>query len=135
MGWVVKSWHPEKLAELLGEQARVAGREVLEAAEREARRWHRVARRERAVADDELQQLEELGEQLLRDVRRERERASVRGGEPAPAAPAPEIAAYDLRAGRRTGRRSRLRDSPLAELFRATDRLSVPQPASSPRPR
>ena len=133
MGWVVKTWHPEKLAELLGEQARTAGREVLEAAEREARRWHRVARRERAVADDELQQLEALGEQLLCEVRRER--ASVRGGEPAPPAPAPEIAAYDLRASRRAGRRTRLRDSPLAELFRATDRRSPSQPASSSRSR
>lgn len=133
MGWVIKSWHPEKLAELLRDQAREAGREVLQAAEREARRWHRVARRERAVADDELQQLEALGEQLLCDVRRER--ASVRGGEPAPPAPIPEIVAHDLRGARGVSRRSRLRDSPLAELFRATDRRAAAQPGSSDRSR
>ena len=131
MGWVVKSWHPEKLAELLGERAMEAGREVLEAAEREARRWHRVARRERAVADDDLQRLEELGERLLREVHRER--ASVRGGEPAPPARMAEIAAYDLRRPRRPGRRSRLRDSPLGELFRATDRRPEAQLKSAGR--
>lgn len=131
MGWVVKSWHPEKLAEFLGERAREAGREVLEAAEREARRWHRVARRERAVADDELQRLEALGEQLLCEVRRER--TLVRGGEPAPPAALPVISARDLRTQHRPSRRARLRDSPLAELFRATDRRPLVQLESSDR--
>ncbi|MBA2645120.1 MAG: hypothetical protein H0U80_06710 [Solirubrobacterales bacterium] len=131
MGWVIKTWRPEKLAERVVEQAREAGREVLQAAEREARRWHRVARRERAVADDELQRLEELGVRLLRDV--DRERASVRGGEPAPPVPRAEISAHDLRVPRRPGKRSRLRDSPLAELFRATERRPLVQLESSDR--
>lgn len=131
MGWVVKSWHPERLADVLGEQAREAGREVVQAAEREARRWHRLVRRERAVADDELQGLEELGERLLRDVHRER--ASVRGGEPAPPAPVADASARDVRRPRRPGRRARLRDSPLAELFRATDRRPVAQLESGDR--
>lgn len=130
MGWVVKQWRPEKLAELVGEQAQETAREVMRVAEREARRWHRVARRERAVADDELLRLRELGDDLLQQVRTRR--ASVRGGEPAPLAPPPEILAFDLRAPRRA-RRSRLRDSPLAELFRATDRRSAGQVDSADR--
>ncbi len=69
MGWVVKRWRPEGVAVALGGQVLEAGREVREAAEREARRWHRVARRERAVADDELQRLEEVGGELLQRVR------------------------------------------------------------------
>lgn len=132
MGWVVKQWRPEKLAELLGEQAQEAAREVMRGAEREARRWHRVARRERAVADDELLRLQELGDDLLQQVRSRR--ASVRGGEPTPLAAPPEILAFDLRTPRRF-KRSKLRDSPLAELFRATDRRSAGQLDSADRAR
>ena len=119
MGWVVKQWRPEGMAALLNEQARKTGREALEAAEREARRWQRTARRERAVADDELQHLEEMGAELLQRVRLQR--ASVRAGEEADV-DAPAIEVHDVRPRSRAGQRSRLRDSPLAGLFAATDR-------------
>ena len=126
MGWVVKQWRPEGVAALVGEQARAAARDVRDAAEREARRWHRTARRERAVADDELQRLEELGGELLQRVRVQR------GAVRTPAAPAPadpfDIAARDLRRPARSGPRSRLRDSPLAGLFAASER-----PTTNPR--
>jgi hypothetical protein len=122
MGWVVKQWRPEGVAALLGEPAREAAREVLEAAEREARRWGRMARRERAVADDELQRLEELGEELLQRVRRHHQELRA----PAPAAAeAPDIVVRDLRRPGRPGPRARLRDSPLAGLFAASGRRST----------
>jgi hypothetical protein len=118
MGWVVKRWRPEGVAAALGEQVLEAGREVREAAEREARRWHRVARRERAVADDELQRLEEMGGELLQRVRLQR--ASIRL--PDPSDHVGDIEVRDLRPASRGGHRARLRDSPLAGLFAATGR-------------
>lgn len=125
MGWVVKRWRPEGVAALLDEQARGAARDVLETAEREARRWHRVARRERAVADDELQQLEAMGGELLQRVRLQR--ASI-GSSTAPAPPdTGDIDVHDLRRPARPARRSRLRTSPLAALFAATDVRSTAQ--------
>lgn len=122
MGWVVKRWRPEGVAALLDEQVRGAARDVLEAAEREARRWHRMARRERAVADDELQRLEELGGELLQRVRLQR--ASI--GDRRAAAP-PDTGDIAVRDLRRPARRSRLRASPLAALFAATDLRSTAQ--------
>ena len=124
MGWVVKQWRPEGVAALVGEQAREAAREVRDAAEREARRWHRMARRERAVADDELQRLEHLGGELLQRVRVHRQtlRAPV---DPASADPL-GIAVRDLRRPTRPGRSS-LRDSPLAGLFAASGRRTTTQ--------
>lgn len=125
MGWVVKRWRPEGVAALLDEQARGAARDVLEAAEREARRWHRVARRERAVTDDELQQLEAMGGELLQRVRLQR---SSIGSSTAPAPPdTGDIDVRDLRRPVRPARRSRLRASPLAALFAATDVRSTAQ--------
>ena len=123
MGWVVKQWRPEGVAALLGEQAREAAREVREAAEREARRWQRTARRERSVADDELQRLEELGGELLQRVRLHRE--DLRGPVAAEPADPLAIAVRDLRRPARPGPRSRLRDSPLAGLFAASQRRST----------
>ena len=120
MGWVVKRWRPEAVAAMVGEQAREAAREVREAAEREARRWQRTARRERAVADDELQWLEGMGEELLQRVRLHREGLRT----PAPAGPL-GIEVRDLRRPARLGARSRLRDSPLAGLFAASGRRSA----------
>ena len=99
-----------------------------EAAEREARRWHRVARRERAVADDELQQLEEMGGELLQRVRLHR--ASIRV--PDTSGDGPVIEARDLRKAPRAGQRARLRDSPLAGLFAATDRRPGPREPAPP---
>ncbi len=121
MGWVVKQWRTEGVAALLSEHAREAAREVLDAAEREARRWQRTARRERAVADDELQRLEEMGGELLQRVRRQRE--ALR----APAQPAPEdpVAVRERPRPARSRARARLRDSPLAGLFAASDRRSA----------
>ena len=116
MGWVVKQWRPEGVAALIGEQAR----EVREAAEREARRWQRMARRERAVADDELQRLEELGAELLQRVRLHR--TGLRAPVVAPDADEPAITVTDLRRRPRSSARSRLRDSPLAVLFAASQR-------------
>ena len=125
MGWVVKRWRPEGIAALLEEQARGAARDVLEAGEREARRWHRLARRERAVADDELQQLEAMGGELLQRVRLQR---SSIGRSTLPASlETGEIEARDLRRAAGPGRRSRLRASPLAALFAATDVRSTAQ--------
>ena len=120
MGWVVKQWRPEVVAAVVGEQAREAAREVREAAEREARRWQRTARRERAVADDELQWLEGMGEELLQRVRSHREGLRA----PAPADPL-GFEVRDLRRPGRPGARSRLRDSPLAGLLAASGRRSA----------
>lgn len=75
--------------------------DAVQAAEREARRLIRSAQREVADADAYLAELERFGEQTRADIRARR-----RGG-------ADEIAV------RRTERAS-LRNSPLAELFRAT---------------
>ena len=73
--------------------------ELLRAAERESRQVRRAAARETADADAYLQLLEELGSELLEQV----------GGE------------RRARRADRVGRkRSDLRESPLAELFRAT---------------
>ena len=119
MGWVVKQWRPEGVAALIGEQAR----EVRAAAEREARRWQRMARRERAVADDELQRLEVMGEELLQRVRLHR--AGLRAPVAPPDAGRPEITVTDLRRRPRASARSRLRDSPLAGLFAASQRRTT----------
>lgn len=101
MGWVVTSWRSEALAALADAEARAAARDVVVAAEREARRLNRGAARE-------LEALERLGVQTRAAVRRRR--GELRATPPA-AAPA--------RAAKPNGRAT-LRDSPLAELFRAT---------------
>jgi hypothetical protein len=102
MAWVVTSWRHE----------------ALQAAERRARQLERRAAREIADADAYLTALERFGVDTRREVRRWRvalrtdgSGASVEVRETAPARPA--------RPARRTDR-ARLRDSPLAELFRAT---------------
>ena len=121
MGWVVRSWRVEGLATLVSEHARHAARGMLEAAERDARRIRREARGERSRTQGDLQRLEDMGSELLQDVRERR--ALARGdGEPwAGGPPAPELRVRDLRPTHARAGRMRLRESPLAELFRATE--------------
>src|SRR3954454_13175343 len=99
MAWVVKAWKPE----------------VLAAAERDARRGRRKARRETTDAAAYLLVLEDLAAQLREDARAPRRELPAplpppRKPRPRPLGPTPgEITA---RKGRAT-----LRDSPLGELF------------------
>jgi hypothetical protein len=118
MGWVVKSWNAEALEQLVSDGARAAAREVVLDAERDARRIGRVAARETADASAYLEALETFGV-LTRRLVRER-RAELRSGE-ADEAPAPalEVAPAPPRITARRGRAT-MRDSPLADLFRAT---------------
>ena len=101
MPWVVKSFKPE----------------VVQAAEREARRVRREAAREAANAAAYLLVLEELGSDLREGLRRQR-RAAPGHPEPLPVpAKRPAPAACEIKA---TRGRATLRDSPLTDLFRAT---------------
>lgn len=120
MGWVVKAWRAEGLGPLVSEHTRVAAREVREAAERDARAIRRTARREGKRTQGELQRLEHMGSELLQDVRERR--AATRGsGGPWPDGPPPPDPLVRHRHRRiRPLQRARLRESPLAELFRAT---------------
>jgi hypothetical protein len=86
MAWVVKSWREDPVAE----------------AEREARRVRRAAAREVDDAEAHLGVLEDLGRELLTNVREHRRPAE----RPEPAF-----------------KRSSLRESPLAGLFQPTGRV------------
>ena len=105
MAWTVKAWKPE----------------VLAAAERDARRVRREARREATDATAYLLVLEDLAAQLREDARgRRRDLAPtplpIPRKRPAPPPPPdPEPGEITARKGRAT-----LRDSPLGDLFRAT---------------
>ncbi|HYM57936.1 MAG TPA: hypothetical protein VES79_08230 [Solirubrobacteraceae bacterium] len=103
MGWIVTSWKTERLALLLVAEAVETAAQVRRVAERDAQRLHRAAAREAADAAAYLVALEELGVQTREAVRRRRQAES----QPSDAA---------ARVGRAT-----LHESPLAELFRATD--------------
>ena len=149
MGWVVKSWHADAFAPLVGAQAQEAARRVVLRAERDARRRERVAARETADARACLDVLEGLGMEIRRRLREQREAltarrvavaaetapAPVAEVEPAPAAevepapaaevepaPAADVEPAPARRGRTRPRagRATLRESPLTELFRAT---------------
>jgi hypothetical protein len=118
MSWVVKAWKPE----------------LLQAAEREARRLRRAAGREADDAAAYLLVLEDLGTQLREDVRRRRraqeprplpipEKRPAAATPPPPApepAPEPQARPAEIRATPSRPPRASLRDSPLSELFRAT---------------
>jgi len=121
MGWVVKAWRAEGLATLAAEHARQAARGMLEAAERDARRIRRTARRECSRTQGELQRLEDMGSELLQEVREQRTRGGRAGGPWPDGPPGPALRVRDLRRNRARGGRARLRESPLAELFRATE--------------
>jgi len=108
MSWVVKAWKPE----------------LLQAAEREARRLHRAAGREARDAAAYLLVLEELGAQLREDVRRQRRTQEPRPlpvpeKRPVPT-PEPPPEQGEVRVTQSRPARASLRDSPLTELFRAT---------------
>jgi hypothetical protein len=106
VAWVVKTWKPEVLAD----------------AEREARRVLRDAEREGRDVSAHLLVLEDLGAELREHVRCRRRTAPVTP--PPLAAPVPlpiprRPSSPAAPARGRTGR-ARMRESPLAELFRAT---------------
>jgi hypothetical protein len=121
MGWIVKSWRLDALAALADAKALDAAKEIVEGAEREARRIERAAQREAADLWTYLGELERFGLETSRLVaeRRGELRATEAPQAARPAAPpvAPEEPAgpISVRKGRAT-----LRDSPLSELFRAT---------------
>jgi DNA-binding transcriptional ArsR family regulator len=112
MGWRLKSWDVEAVAAALGAEA-----------ERDARRVRRMAERKRREVLTELAGLEAMAGELAEQLRAHR--AAPRTARPAAAEPP---AGAEIKAtpeppairGRRP-RRSSLRDSPLSELFRATD--------------
>jgi hypothetical protein len=114
MAWIVKSWRRDALAALADAEALDAAKEIELAAEREARRIERGARREAADADAYLAELERFGHDTVDQVAAHRR--GLRSERPAllPDEPAGPIS---VRKGR-----ARLRDSPLGELFRATGR-------------
>jgi len=91
MGWVVKSWNADAVDRIVSD----------------------TARRELADGIAYLEELETFGVLTRRLVRAKRAELRVASSEPAaPPPPAPRITA---RRGRAT-----MRDSPLADLFRAT---------------
>jgi hypothetical protein len=120
MGWVVTGLRTEALEALVDERAREQARAVVADAERDARRRSRAAARETADAAAYLDVLEALAVDTRRQVagerRRLREARPASGPPPTPPTP-PEDPAREIRV--RPGRAS-LRESPLAELFRAT---------------
>jgi hypothetical protein len=117
MGWVVKEWRPEGVAALAAGQTHEAGQAVASAAEREARRMQRAMDREQRAGEAWLSELEALGSELRERVRGQRRslRAGARRDDPR----RPDVTGAAVGTN---GRRSRLRDSPLASLFQATER-------------
>jgi cell division septum initiation protein DivIVA len=123
MAWVVKAFKPEVLA-----AAERESRGVLREAERESRRVLRKAEREARDVSAHLLVLEDLGAELREHVRCRRRELPAAPPPPAEAPrPEPEPLPIPARALRpataptrpRQGR-ARMRDSPLAELFRPT---------------
>jgi hypothetical protein len=116
MAWIVKSWRRDALAALADAEALDAAQEIVLAAEREARRIERGARREAADVDAYMAELERFG----RDTREQvaAHRAGLRSERPERPALLPDEPAgpISVRKGRAT-----LRESPLSELFRATE--------------
>ncbi|MEA2282795.1 MAG: hypothetical protein QOK21_3402 [Solirubrobacteraceae bacterium] len=123
MAWIVKSWRREALAALADAEALEAAQEIVLGAQREARRIERGARRESADAGAYLAELERFGQDTLAQVAAHR--AELRSEPPEQPSRAPEQPALapeeppgpiSVRKGRAS-----LRDSPLTELFRATE--------------
>ena len=108
MAWIVTSWRIDRLESLVSTQVRAG-------VERERRHAQRVSSRAARERDDlaaELEALERLGIEL---------RAKLSDRETAPAEPPLRAVPASPRVdGSRRGGRARLRESPLAELFRAT---------------
>ena len=113
MAWIVKSWRRDALAALADAEALDAAQEIVRGAERDARRIERGARREAADADAYLAELERFGHDTREQVAAHRrglhsERPAIVPDEPS--------GPISVRQGRAT-----LHDSPLSELFRATE--------------
>jgi hypothetical protein len=117
MAWIVKSWRRDALAALADAEALDAAQEIVLGAEREARRIERGARREAADVDAYMAELERFGRETREHVAAQRR--ALRSERPAPAGaavPDEPIGPISVRRGRAT-----LHDSPLSELFRATE--------------
>ena len=116
MAWIVKSWRRDALAALADAEALDAAQEIVLGAEREARRIERDARRESADVDAYMAELERFG----RDTREQvaAHRRGLRATQPERPAVVPDepTGPISVRKGRAT-----LHDSPLSELFRATE--------------
>lgn len=122
MGWVVTSWRHEDRA-----------RQLIARAEREARATRRAAARATAEAAAQLAALEALGEETRRRVQDRRRSLAARRAdveptvaraEPAPPPPLPvdasPVVASPLAAPRARRRPASMRNSNLADLFKAT---------------
>ena len=120
MAWIVKSWRRDALAALADAEALDAAQEIVLGAEREARRIERGARREAADVDAYMAELERFGRDTREQVAAHRDRLRSEQPErperPAPVVPDEPSGPISVRKGRAT-----LRDSPLGELFRATE--------------
>jgi hypothetical protein len=99
---------------MLDARARESAREIVAAAERDARRATRAAARETADALAYLEVLERLGEETLEAVRAQRRPPDEQPVAP----PEPPPGRIRVKHGRRP--RASMRESPLTELFRAT---------------
>jgi hypothetical protein len=87
MGWVITTWHTDRLAALLDADTREAADDVVRRADRDARRLRRAARRETGGVAAALEALERLGSEALDDVRLQRGRWRDDGARPAPTRP------------------------------------------------
>jgi hypothetical protein len=116
MAWIVKSWRRDALAALADAEALDAAQEIVLGAEREARRIERAARREAADADAYLAELERFGHDTREQVAEHRRGLRAERPEHVAVVPEEPTGPISVRKGRAT-----LRDSPLSELFRATD--------------
>jgi hypothetical protein len=93
MGWVITTWHTDRLAALLDADTRDAAEDVVRRADRDARRLRRAARREAAGVAATLEGLERLGTEAREDVRRERRRRRDGEAPPGPTRPRADAAA------------------------------------------
>jgi hypothetical protein len=93
MGWVITTWHTDRLAALLDANTREGAEEVVRRAGRDARRLRRGARREAAGVAASLDALERLGTDARDDVRRQRQRWRDGEARPGPARPRAEAPA------------------------------------------
>jgi len=128
MGWVITTWHTDRLAALLDADTREAAEEVVRRAGRDARRLRRVARREAADVAASLEALERLGTEARDDVRRQRRRWRDGEARPGPTGPRAEAAAPIAARVRRADALGRL----TADVRKAA--TGEPAPAAAPAP-
>jgi hypothetical protein len=143
MGWVITTWHTDRLAALLDADTRNAAEEVVRRAGRDARRLRRVARREAAGVAASLEALERLGTEARADVRRQRRRWRDGEARPGPTGPRAEAAAPIAARVRRADALGRLTadvrqavtgEPALAGAATAPRRSVAPEPAPTPPP-